>query len=141
MPVRVILETEFAPSFPSDHAGKYEISALWHLRPELVDMSLLNRQFEPGSGGRLALGRNAGEASRAYGAAIVTEAIENMRGFVEAMSTQATAATIVQPIPYDPIEQLYAELKQSMPNWVTMKPGLGQPKVSTDSRWKPYENP
>jgi creatinine amidohydrolase len=141
LPVRVMLETEVVPSYPSDHAGKYELSALWHLRPEWVDMALLNRQHEPNSGGRLALGHNAGEASPEYGAAIVAEAMKNMQSVVEALKAEANQAHVAQPIPYDPVEKLYAELKQGMQNWVTMKPGVGQRAVPVGSRWKPYEKP
>jgi hypothetical protein len=36
-------------------------------RPDLVDLSLLDRQFEANSGGRLAVGEDAAESSAAYG--------------------------------------------------------------------------
>lgn len=53
--------------FDGDHAGKYEISQLLYLRPELIDFTQCDRQHEACSGGRLALGENALEATAAYG--------------------------------------------------------------------------
>jgi hypothetical protein len=37
------------------------------IRPDLVDLSLLDRQFESNSGGRLAVGEDAAQSSAAYG--------------------------------------------------------------------------
>lgn len=53
--------------YEGDHAGRYEISQLLAIEPDLVDMSLLHRQHEPNSGGRLALGEDAAEATAEYG--------------------------------------------------------------------------
>jgi creatinine amidohydrolase/Fe(II)-dependent formamide hydrolase-like protein len=62
-------ENPFLGAIPphGDHAGRYEISQLMDIRPDLVDLSLLDRQFEANSGGRLAVGEDAAESSAAYG--------------------------------------------------------------------------
>src|SRR5690606_20057484 len=38
--------------YEGDHAGKYEISQLMYIRPNLIDMSKIQRQFENESLGR-----------------------------------------------------------------------------------------
>jgi creatinine amidohydrolase len=141
LPVRVTSDM-LITDFPGDHAGRYEISALMYLRPDLVDMRLLNRQHEPGSGGRLALGHNAGEATREYGELVMKEALRIFGGIVESVKTSiATQPPIALPIPYEPVEAVYAQLRGRMADWVTTSPRAGQPAVSDGSRWKPYERP
>jgi creatinine amidohydrolase len=128
--------------FPGDHAGKYEVSALTYLRPDLVDMSLLDRQHEPASGGRLAQGENAGEASREYGELVMSEALRVFGGIVESVKANIAGRPAVDaPVTYEPIEAVYAKLRAGMQDWVTMSPRDGQPAVSDGSRWKPYERP
>ena len=140
MTVVVTSDMALAPSFPGDHAGKYEISLLMHLRPDLVDLSLLRRGDEPGSGGRLALGDNAGEATPEYGAQIASAAITNLGKLVEKLYAERLT-TVAQPIAYEPIEALYAQLYAQRSQWVTMNPWSGQRRVTEGSRWQPYENP
>ena len=140
MPVQVLMSMELTPDHRGDHAGKYEISALWYVRPELVDMSLLNRQHEEGSGGRLALGPNAGEATQEYGVEVITEALENLEQRVAELRAVASEAEL-PPITYEPVEALYTELYQHMDTWVTLSPRPNQKAVSAESRWKPYEKP
>jgi creatinine amidohydrolase len=68
LPVTVKTDPEWAgEKFQGDHAGRYEISQLLAIHPESIDMSLLERQHEPDSGGRLALGEDAAQASADFG--------------------------------------------------------------------------
>lgn len=138
--VQVIMEADLAPDFPSDHAGKYELSALWHIRPDLIDMSLLNRQHEPGSGGRLALGENAAEASPEYGAAIVAQALANLGPAVRALQARGEAAAIAPRISFAQVEALYAELRAQAHTWATARPQPGQRAVTPGSQWQAEEH-
>ncbi|MFT5882147.1 MAG: creatinine amidohydrolase [Crocinitomicaceae bacterium] len=80
LPVTVKSDPEWVEGlYEGDHAGKYEISQLLAIDPESIDMSLIDRQHDSGSGGRLALGEDAGEASVEYGCEI-NEAIINSIG-------------------------------------------------------------
>ncbi len=139
LPVKVIVEADLAPDFPSDHAGKYEISALWHIRPDLIDMSLLNRQHEPDSGGRLALGETAGIATPEHGAAIVAQALTNLGPAVQALRLRGDSAVIAPRISYAQVEALYAELRAQAHTWVTASPRPGQRAASEGSRWQAEE--
>ena len=47
LPMELVEERQTA-----DHALKYEISQLLYLRPDLVDMKLLNRRYKKNSGGQ-----------------------------------------------------------------------------------------
>lgn len=140
LPVQVIMEMQLAPNHPGDHAGKWEVSALWYVRPELVDMSLIDRQHEADSGGRLAIGETAADASQEYGVTVLTEVLENLEQRVTDLRAVA-AETELPPIPYAPVEALYQALLQNMDSWVTMSPRPNQKAVSDQSRWKPYERP
>ncbi|MDC0302584.1 creatininase family protein [bacterium] len=53
--------------YEGDHAGAYEISQLLAIEPELINLSLLQRGQEADSGGRLALGEDAAEATTEKG--------------------------------------------------------------------------
>jgi creatinine amidohydrolase len=68
IPVLFMSDPEFVEGqYEGDHAGKYEISQLLAIEPDLVDMSLLQRGQEANSGGRLALGEDAAEATAEHG--------------------------------------------------------------------------
>ncbi len=59
------------PASNGGHAGKYETSIFWALRPDLVDMSRLER----GGGRVLATGTDADESSRRLGERLVEERV------------------------------------------------------------------
>ena len=67
--VEVVADPELvAEQYDGDHAGRFEISQLLALRPDLVDLSRLGREPEIG---RFALGDDASEATVEYGQAIL----------------------------------------------------------------------
>lgn len=134
----VVTSDMMVSEFPGDHAGQFEISALMHIRPDLVDLGLLGRRHEEGSGGTLALGDTAGDASAEYGELILGNALDRMEAIVRAAPFGAVRRT---PITYAPVETLYADLLATAGSWVCSAPHPGQPAVSTDSQWKPYERP
>jgi creatinine amidohydrolase len=134
LPVRVIMEFALAPDFPGDHAGKYEVSSLMHLHPELVDLSRLDRAHEPGVS-RLAQGGNAGESSSAYGAAINAQVQDNLSTVARDMLDQGTRAEIARPIPFAPVEALYQALYTQRHTWVSNNLRPGQAPAPDGSRW------
>jgi creatinine amidohydrolase len=77
-PISVVVKSDpelVAGLYDGDHAGRYEISQLLHLRPDLVDMAQVTRT-KTALLGRFALNPDAGEASATLGAAIITRSLE-----------------------------------------------------------------
>lgn len=140
IPVTVKSDPEWIPHLHGgDHAGRYEISQLLAMRPDLVDLSQLRRGQEPGSGGRLALGDDAGEADATYGRTI-NEAI---------IAAIGEAATAIQPGPalivpaaltYATTEKIWSAVAATLPNWTSVSPKPGQAPGPAGSRWKIHEH-
>jgi creatinine amidohydrolase len=139
LPVRAVMAFELTPDLPGDHAGRREISTLLHLRPDLVDMGALGRQHEPGSGGRLALGEDAGDATAAYGAQVVAAELAALAGEHAALSARGPGATIARRISYAQVDALYRALLAGADAWVTARPWPDQPPVSSGSQWQHAE--
>lgn len=141
LPVSVRSDPECIPHLHGgDHAGRYEISQLLAMRPDLVDLTLLRRKDEPGSGGRLALGADAGEADAACGR-LINEAIIAALG--ETARQFATApGPVVEPakLSYDLTETLWHELKATLPTWASVSPKQGQVPAPKGSRWHGYQH-
>lgn len=126
--------------FTGDHAGRYEISQLLAIRPDLVDLTLLHRQHEAGSGGRLALGDDAAEATAEYGR-IINEAImagigRDMAGLVSAADPHPAGMRV----DYASIESLWRELHAGISDWRSAKPAAHQSPTPATSRWHGGEN-
>jgi creatinine amidohydrolase len=141
LPVSVRSDPECIPDLHGgDHAGRYEISQLLAIRPDLVDLSLLWRKNEPGSGGRLALGDDAGEAEAAYGR-MINEAIIAALGEITKRFTTAPGP-VVEPgkLTYDFVEALWRDIEATMPAWTSVSPKKGQPSAPARSRWHAYQN-
>ncbi len=118
IPVTVKTDPEWCEGqYLNDHAGKYEISQLLDLHPELMDMTLLGRQFEPGSGGRLALNPDAGEASAAYGREI-NEAI--IHAITDHADQLVLGPVLKDPISYEETEQIWKEATENLETWHSM---------------------
>jgi len=127
-------------TYEGDHAGKYEISQLMAIDPCLVDLSLLNEGDQPNSGGRFALGDDAGEASVEHGrqinAAIVgaiCDQIADLRGRLEGVP-------FADPqISYEMAETIWQNVIEDGDNWYSNRTRPGQAMLSQESRWKSYE--
>ena len=121
-----------------DHAGRYEISQLMDIRPDLVDLSLLGRQFEPNSGGRLAVGEDAAESSAAYGHTL-NEAIIAAIGKAALGLAKADKSTVsLEALSYEAMEIIWQALYASISNWSSVNPRANQVTVPADSRWHAY---
>ncbi len=138
LPVRVQTDPELvAGTHAGDHAGKYEISQLLYLRPELVDLSRLSRQHEPGSSGRLALGDDAGEATAALGERIIEDCLNRIGEMAADLARREFV--LRQRIDYAAIEELWRPLLADVASWKTASKHPDQLDVSALSQWKPYE--
>ncbi len=124
-----------------DHAGRYEISALMHVAPELVDLTLLDRATRPGGLGRLALGDDAGDASPEHGRRVMERALERLCLLVEGLPRDPgpSASPMRGAIGFADVERLYASLCASADSWVSSRPHDGQTAVAVDSPRRSYE--
>jgi len=120
--------------YNGDHAGKYEISQLLAMRPDLVDLSLLEKRAATGP--RFALGDDAAEASHAHGHAI-NEAISAAIGLEVSESLALPFECLPKTgINYDDVEAMWADVRTTMKEWRSLSPGRGQ--VASDSQWHSY---
>lgn len=139
IPVTVKSDPEWIPRLHGgDHAGRYEISQLLAMRPDLVDLSLLRRAQEPGSGGRLAVGEDAGEADVAYGRTI-NEAIIAAMGEVAAQVAPGPAVVKPAQLTYAVTEKIWSDVIATLPAWISVAPKPGQAPAPAGSRWKVQE--
>jgi len=122
---------------PGDHAGKYEISQLLYLRPDLVDMKLINRRYEKNSGGQLALGDDASDATTAYGEQVMEDSLARI-GEIVAELKQIPFANRPR-IDFASVEAVWREFLKDAPHWKTAQKWPAQTEVSDSSQWKPYE--
>lgn len=124
--------------FRGDHAGKYEISQLMYLRPELTDLSKLR---DESLGGRLALGDDACEASSELGEKIIKDCLKSLVNIVQSLQKGLTADRNPVKINYEQTEMLWAKIIDSRESWETLTPRKNQKAVSEKSQWKDYERP
>lgn len=115
IPVLFHSDPEFVEGqYEGDHAGKYEISQLLAIEPELIDMSLLQRGQEANSGGRLALGEDAAEATVEHGKQIneaIIEAIGKMVSQLEIPTSSPPRLSFAQT------EAIWQEIKADSRAW------------------------
>ena len=140
LPVEVRADPELvAGTFHGDHAGRFELSQLMFLRPELVDWSLLKRRDEPGSGGRLALGDDAAEASAEEGRAICEAQVAAMGAATAAWRDRRGLRENTTRVTMAQTERAWRAALGSGGPWVTAAPYPGQTAVSAGSQWRDGE--
>jgi hypothetical protein len=111
---------------------------LTDIRPDLVDLSLLDRQFEPNSGGRLAVGEDAAESSAAYGHTL-NEAIIVAIGKAALGLVKADKSTVsLDALSYEAMEIIWQALYATISNWSSVNPRANQVTVPANSRWHAY---
>ncbi|MDB6092790.1 MAG: Creatinine amidohydrolase [Verrucomicrobia bacterium] len=124
--------------FTGDHAGKFEISQLLAIRPELVDLSRLTRGSELGAGGRFALGDDAAEATPALGWAILQAQLDAL-GTAEERLKDALTSAAAPRVSLAETEGIWHTITLDQTPFVTAQPLAKQTPVSLASRWKPGE--
>lgn len=110
-----------AGKYEGDHAGKYEISQLMYLRPELIDMSKISRQYEDKTLGRFALGLNAAEASVEFGKRIIKACVSEACQIAENLHHQMDKFSKIDPIDFAQIEEIWNEVIADKESWATYR--------------------
>jgi hypothetical protein len=108
------------------------------MRPDLVDLSLLNKQ--PTTGPRFALGDDAAEASAAHGHAINEAIIAAIGREVSESLALPVVCPPRTPLNYADVEAMWAEVRATMKQWRSLSLYAGQDPVAADSQWYSYAN-
>ncbi|WP_134698728.1 creatininase family protein [Ammoniphilus sp. YIM 78166] len=126
--------------YAGDHAGKYEISTLMYLRPDLIDFTLRDLEKFAGTGCRLALAATASEASQDYGAEIMVACVDALSALVGSISVEPMLEEeAFVPLRYEQIENIWQDIVNSPEDWTCLHPRRNQPPVTASSRWKVHE--
>ncbi|MEW9698640.1 creatininase family protein [Paenibacillus sp. SI8] len=137
--VQVFTDGELvADRYAGDHAGKYEISQLMHIRPDFVDLALCSLANHPGSDGTLAIGSDAMEASQEYGRQILEATLEQIGVHVSEMNYSPSS---LKRIGIAEMEQVWLKVLALQGEWRTSSPLKQQLPLSRHSQWQPYERP
>jgi creatinine amidohydrolase len=126
--------------FQGDHAGKFELSQLLAIHPELVDLSRLNRGREAGAGGRLAIGDDAAEATAEHGRIILEQQLSALGEVVRNWLATPLATPPSRRLSLADAEQIWTEIVRNPAPFVTTQPAATQVPVSMTSRWKSGEH-
>ncbi|MDX2378543.1 MAG: creatininase family protein [Acidimicrobiia bacterium] len=105
-----------AGRFEGDHAGRYEVSQLLAIRPELVDLSRLGRT-ETDPLGRFAQNPDACDATAEHGLAILEASLERIGELVAGAAERARelpAITVAQ------CEEIWERVASRSDEWVTL---------------------
>lgn len=103
-----------------DHAGRYEISQLLHLRPDLIDMAQVDRP-RTAALGRFALNPDAGEASAALGAEIIERSLEAIGALVVGQGT-ALQQPDATKLSYGDTDAIWQRVLARRSEWITATP-------------------
>jgi creatinine amidohydrolase len=105
--------------FPGDHAGRYEISQLLYLRPDLVDLSRVQRVVSDPLG-RFAQGTDAAEATADYGRQIIEASLARIGKWV----ADFLADSKVDDVPFiefGALDPIWERIAAQSDNWRTLK--------------------
>lgn len=141
--LRVKYLTDFdlaSPEFKGDHAGKYEVSLLMHLRPDLVDPSRVSLESCYEGNGRLARNPNSVEATPLYGEAIFSTCVTNLSSQIVTLKERSRTSDELRFIELNDIEKFWKELcAMSEEEFRCLAPRPEQTPVPRTSRWKSGE--
>ena len=118
VPVPVVVRSDpelVHGTFPGDHAGRYELSQLLYIRPDLVDLSRVSRVATDPLG-RFAQNPDAGEATADYGRAVIEAQIDR----IGELRAHAGAGRPDLPfLSFDDVEPAWAAIEQQRSSWVS----------------------
>lgn len=123
-----------------DHAGKYEISQLMYIRPDLINMSKISRQYEDKLLGRFALGNDALQASPELGKKIMKACIKKTCEIADNLNQLIDKNIVIDHMNFEQIELLWRDIVAKKNKWVTNKLRNGQSQLGLKSKWKIYED-
>lgn len=102
--------------FPGDHAGRYELSQLMHIRPDLVDLSRVpDRNSSPL--GRFAQGDDADLASSDYGREILEASLTELARRIEGLGNHGAE---VAPLSIAETDEIWARVLARQGEWCTL---------------------
>lgn len=127
--------------YNGDHAGKFEISQLMYIRPDLIDMTKIYEQHKDKSLGRFALGLDAAEASREFGQEIMEACVNETCNIAEELFLTIDGNASADRINFEQLNSIWQEIAGKRENWATYKLHEGQNPAGDRSRWKTYEKP
>jgi creatinine amidohydrolase len=118
-PVQVITvsDPELArPAFAGDHAGRYELSQLLHIRPDLVDV---DRTADAGSShlGRFAQGADAAQASADHGREILELSLDELG---RRLDLARAAEYPVAPLSIEDTDRIWQRVLARRDQWCTL---------------------
>ncbi len=117
--VHVVSDPELvAGKYEGDHAGRYEVSQLLHIRPELVDLGRVGRT-ETDELGRFAQNPDAGEATADHGEAILEASLEVI-GEMVAMAAERRVS--LPTVTIESCEKIWERVRARSGEWVTLDP-------------------
>jgi len=121
VPVTVIVHSDpelVEGSYKGDHAGRYEISQLLYLRPELVDLNRALNGADPLLG-RFALGLDAGEATASEGKQIIELSLTAIG--VACQAAQPMEARRSPRVSHSDCERIWERVLARRSDWTTVK--------------------
>ena len=102
-------------TFPGDHAGKYELSQLLYIRPDLVDLTRLDRVSSDPLG-RFAQGPDAHEATAEFGKQVIEAQIAR----VGELAAEAGLGPAGLPfLSFEDMEPTWTVIQAQQPSWVS----------------------
>ena len=117
-PVPVVVRSDpelVRDTYPGDHAGRYELSQLLHIRPDLVDLTRLDR-VASNPLGRFAQNPDAYQATAAYGEQVVEAQIA---GIGELADEAGLGPPDLPTLTFDDLEPAWAAVERQRPSWVS----------------------
>ena len=124
IPVPVVVRSDpelVRGTFPGDHAGRYELSQLLYIRPDLVDMTRLDR-VNSDPLGRFAQNPDAHEATAEYGEQVIEAQIAQIG---ELVNQAGLGASDISTLTFDDVEPAWAAVERQRPSWVSYGPVSG----------------
>jgi creatinine amidohydrolase len=120
-PVPVVVRSDpelVRDTFPGDHAGTYELSQLLYIRPDLVDLTRLDRVSSDPLG-RFAQGPDANEATVEYGRQVIEAQIAR----VGQLAGEAGLGPADLPfLSFEDVEPAWAAAERQRQSWISYSP-------------------
>ena len=118
VPVPVVIRSDpelVRGTYPGDHAGRYELSQLLYIRPDLVDLTRVDRVSSDPLG-RFAQNRDADEATADYGEQVVEAQIARIGELVDEAGLGPPDLPFLT---FDDVEPAWAAVDRQRPSWVS----------------------
>lgn len=103
--------------FDGDHAGRYELSQLLAIRPDLVEMDRANRIYRDPLG-RFAQNPDVEDASASYGTEILEAQLAEIGSFVEAVRVRTDHRNAIS---MSSVATIWERIDAQRSAWVTLK--------------------